>query len=347
MSDNVYRCLFLFVPLLCATTALAKQQSPSVQPGTGRIMLDVVVTPKSGPPVSGLQQQDFKLIDNKAPQTITAFQAVDGRQAPVRIILLIDAVNTSFQSVAYERDQIYKFLRADGGHLAHPTAFAVLTDRGTQIQEGSSSDGNALRGSLDQYTIGLRNIRRSEGFYGAADRFDLSLKGLRELAEHEASRPGRKIILWISPGWPLLSGPGVQLDGKQQQQFFADIVNLSTQLRQARITLYSIDPLGTNDIGLRTFYWQEFLKGVSKPSQVQIGDLGLQVLATQSGGMAYNSSNDVATELQKCVADTSAYYEISFDPPQGDQPHEYHQIEVHMAKSGLTAHTRQGYYSQP
>ena len=347
MSVNVYRCLFLLVPLLFVGAALAKQQSPSAQPGTGRILLDVVVTPKSGPPVSGLQQQDFTLIDNKAPQTITTFQAVDGSQAPIEIILLIDAVNASFQSVAYERDQIDKFLRADGGHLAHPIAFAVLTDRGTQIQEGFSSDGNALRGSLDQYTVGLRDIRRSEGFYGAAERLDLSLRGLQELAEREATSPGRKIILWISPGWPLLSGPNVQLDGKQQQQFFANIVNLSTQLRQARITLYSIDPQGTNDIGLRTFYWEEFVKGVSKPSQVQIGDLALQVLATQSGGVAYNSSNDVAAELQKCVADTSSYYEISFDPPPGDQPHEYHQIEIHMAKSGLTARTREGYYSLP
>jgi hypothetical protein len=35
------------------------------------ICLDVVVTPKSGPPVSSLQQQDFIVLDNKVPQTIT------------------------------------------------------------------------------------------------------------------------------------------------------------------------------------------------------------------------------------------------------------------------------------
>jgi hypothetical protein len=105
--------------------------------------------------------------------------------------------------------------------------------------------------------------------------------------------------------------------------------------------------LGTTDIGGRTFYWQDFTKGVNKPSQAQAGSLGLGVLATQSGGLALNSSNDVAAQLQKCLADTGVYYELSFDPPPAHQRDEFHHLEVKVAKSGLTARTRQGYYSQP
>ena len=70
---------------------------------------------------------------------------------------------------------------------------------------------------------------------------------LQELAVREASRPGRKIILWVSPGWPLLSGPNIELTTKQQENLFAHIVSLSTILREGRITLYSVDPLGTAD----------------------------------------------------------------------------------------------------
>jgi len=348
MFISARRCLFLLIPLLCTAAVSAQQHSSLTQPGTGRIFLDVVVTPKSGPPVSGLQQRDFTLLDNKVPQTVTSFQAVDGRHAPIEVILLVDAVNTGYETVAYERDQIDKLLRADGGNLAHPTALAVLTDTGTQIHEGFSSDGNVLSASLHQYTVGLRTVRRSDGFFGAAEQFRLSLEGLHELAARESPRPGRKVILWVSPGWPLLSGPNVELDAKEQQGLFADIVSLSTQLLQARITLYSIDPLGTADAGgFRTFYWKDFVRGISKPSQVQAGDLGLEVLATQSGGVALNSSNDVAALLQKCLADTGTYYELSFDPRPGDPPQEYHHLEIHISKPGLTARTRQGYYSQP
>ncbi|HEY2545585.1 MAG TPA: VWA domain-containing protein, partial [Candidatus Acidoferrum sp.] len=318
------------------------------EPGTGGITLDVVVTPKSGAPVSGLQQQDFTLLDNKAVETITSFKAVDGRQAPIEVILVVDAVNTGQQSVAYEREQIDKFLRADGGHLAYPTTLAIFTDDGTKVQEGFSTDGNALSASLEKYTVGLRTITRSTGFYGADERLGLSLNALHELAVREAPRPGRKIILWVSPGWPILSGPNIELSAKQQDNLFAHIISLSTSLRQAGITLYSVDPLGTTDAGgFRTFYWESFLKGISKPSQVLPGNLALEVIATQSGGIALSSSNDVAQLLQRCVADAAAYYEITFDPPLGDQKHAYHQIEVRVGKPGLTARTRQGYYSQP
>jgi hypothetical protein len=38
---------------------------------------------------------------------------------------------------------------------------------------------------------------------------------------------------------------------------------------------------------------------------------------------------------------------LSFDPPHADHADEYHHIEVQVAKPGLTARTRQGYYQQP
>jgi hypothetical protein len=68
------------------------------------------------------------------------------------------------------------------------------------------------------------------------------------------------------------------------------------------------------------------------------------VLAVQSGGLALNSSNDIAAMLQKAVDDTKTYYELSFDPVQGE-PDEYHQIDVKLAKPGLTARTRSSYYT--
>ena len=346
MFIDARRSLLLLLPLLYTVTVSAQQPSAPTQL-SGKIYLDVVVTPKSGPPVSGLQQQDFTLLDNKVPRTIASFQALGGSQGPIEVILVIDAVNTGVEHVDYERQAIEKFLHANEGHLAYPTALAVFEDTGTQLQNDFSQDGNALSASLDQYVIGLRTIRRSAGFYGAAERFQLSLQALHQLAVREGSRPGRKIILWVSPGWPLLSGPEVQLDPKEQQQIFAEIVSVSTQLLQGRITLYSIDPLGTADFGDRAFFWEAFVKGISKPEQVDIGDLALQVVAVQSGGLALNSSNDIPALLQKCLDDAGAYYELSFDPPLGDQPHEYHHLEVKVTKPGLTARTRQGYYSQP
>jgi VWFA-related protein len=341
------RIAFLLTPLVCTAVFFAQQNTPPPASAlASRIDLDVVVTPKSGPAVAGLQQQDFTIFDNKALQRITSFRARSGSQDPVHIILVIDAVNTAYQTIAYERGQIDKFLRANGGRLAQPMTLAFFTDKGTQIEEGFSTDGNGLSESFDHHDIGLRDIRRSSQ-YEANDRFQLSMTALHELLEQAAKLPGRKMVFWVSPGWPILSGPRIDLDYKQQNQIFSSVVGLSTQLRQARITLYSVDPLGSNEGVARTTYYQDFLKGVSKPNQVNVGDLSLQVLAVQSGGLALASDNDVASLLQKCLADTEAYYELSFVSAPADHRDEYHNLLVQVAKPGLTARTRTGYYAQP
>ena len=347
MSVNVRLASGFLASLLLGSAVLSQQNNSANQAPNGRINLDVVVTGKSGPPVPGLKEQDFALLDNKAPQAIASFRAVAPTQEPVEIIMVVDAVNTTFQSVAYERTEIDKFLRADGGRLARPTTIAVFTDQGMQLQEGFTQDGNALSASLEKEVIGLRTIRRSAGFYGAGDRFFMSLTALNQLVDREGTKPGRKLIVWVSPGWPLLSGPEVQLDGKQRQEFFENIVSMSTKLLQARITLYSVDPLGTSDFGTRAFYYQSFLKGVRGPNQTDIGDLALQVLAVHSGGLALTINNDITSMLRECVADTEAYYEISFDPPVETKQDEYHQLEIKVADSRLSARTSQGYYAQP
>ena len=89
----------------------------------------------------------------------------------------------------------------------------------------------------------LRDIRRSSQWQ-ESDRFDLSISALRSFCESQANLPGRKLILWVSPGWPLLSGPRIYLDNKQQDQLFSLIVGLSTQMREGAVTLYNVNPIG-------------------------------------------------------------------------------------------------------
>jgi VWFA-related protein len=194
----------------------------------------------------------------------------------------------------------------------------------------------------------LRFIGRNTGAYGAGDRVQLSLNTLTEIAAYESPKPGRKLVVWISPGWPLLSGPREDLTSKTQEGLFNTIVGLSDSLRKSQITLYSIDPLGTADAGgLRTVYYESFLKGVKSANQVQIGNLGLQVLARQSGGLALNSSNDVAGEVAECANDANSFYVLTFEAQPADGPNDYHALEVKVDRPKVVARTRTGYYAQP
>ena len=359
--DRLFR--LLFVLLLSVSAGLTQETpAPQLQPRPAEpakpnsaprdISLEVQVTDKSGAPVRGLQQQDFTILDDKRPQSVVSFHAVDNggdsTTDPVQVILVVDAVNAAFNAVTYERDELKKFLLQNGGHLPLPVSLVVFTDAGAKVQQGSSRDGNALAALYAQYETGLRTINRSQGFYGAADRFALSLKTLNSLVEYEGRQPGRKLMVWFSPGWPLLSGPRVELTSKETQQLFNSIVSFSDSLRQARVTLYAIDPLGLADAGgIRIGYYKEFLKGVTAPSRVNAGNLGLQVLAVQSGGLVLNSTNDLTASIANCAADANSFYVLSFDAARADRVNEYHAIGVNVDKPGTTARTRTGYYAQP
>jgi VWFA-related protein len=313
--------------------------------------LNVVVNDKSGKPMSDLRQQDFQILDNKRPQQILSFEAVSNTHKtsdPLEVILIIDAVNLPYTQVGYAREQIKKFLRQDNGSLAFPLMIGFLSDSGLEVQGEPSRDGNALATYLDQNQSGLRTITRSQGFWGKDEQTQLSIKAFEQLSQYGRQIPGRKIVICLSPGWPMLSGPNVDLTKKQEEAIFNNIVTLSTELRESGITLYDVDPLGGTDAGSsRTFYWESFIKGVRSAKDVQIGNLALQVLAFQSGGRVLNSNNDLIGEIETCVRDATTYYILSFAPEPADGPNDYHAIEVKIARTKVKAQTLAGYYAQP
>ena len=316
-----------------------------------RMTLDVVVTDKSGKPIAGLEQQDFTLFDNELPQKIVSFRAVESGAAPadppVQAVLLVDEVNTSFSKVASAREEIKAFLRKLNGPLPFPVSIAYFADSGLAMGDPPTRDANALAASIDQHKAALRAINNAQGFYGALERQQLSIWGLGQLAQNLVTVPGRKLVIWVSPGWPLLTGPRVNLAGKNRQWVFDSIVNLSARLREARISLYQIDPLGLADSSGMQNRYAGYLKGAKSVRQAENANVALQVFAVQSGGLVLNSNNDVAGEIATCIADATAYYVISFDAAAGARPNEYHAIEIKLAKPGLKVRTRSGYYAQP
>lgn len=346
-----------FASLLFPAGAQVQVQSVSPSPGFDRrLVLDVVVTDPSGKPTPGLEEKDFSVLDNGHDQKILSFRASGGEtvpadsqppEQPVKIILLVDEVNSDFRRVAYEREQIKQFLQKNGGVLKHPLSMAFSTDKGTQVENGSSTDGNALLAVFDQHETALRTIRRGAGVYGAIERFQLSMNALQNLAQTEEKEPGRKLVVWISAGWPTLSGPGIELTTKDQANLFSSIVSISTALRQARLTLSSVNPEGAGAGESQDFYYETFLKPVSRARDTQIGNLALQVIAMQSGGLALHASNDIAGQIARCIADADSYYTLVVDQAPADAPNSYHALTVKVAKPGLTARTRAGYYGQP
>jgi VWFA-related protein len=332
----------------------AKPQSPAqAKAGDANraVTLDVVVTDKSGKPVPGLKVQDFMVLDNKAPRDILSFHEAEEASAnadpPVEVYLLVDMINLGFVSSADERRNIAEYLKGSGGHLAVPTSFIFLTDTGLKFQKQPTQDANILLANLESNPTSQSASRDASGYNGVAQRREKSLQALDVLAVNLSKKPGRKLVIWLSPGWAAFSHATNQKTRAELQVLFNYIVAVSTVLTEARITLYSVDPLGASYINKDNFYYKDFLKGVAFPKDGDNADLMLQVLATQTGGKVVFGSNDTASMINECLADAGAFYVLTYNAPPATHTNEYHGIEVKVDNPGLKARTRTGYYAQP
>jgi len=257
-------------------------------------------------------------------------------------------VNLPFQQVAFVRTEVEKFLKRNGGHLAQPVSIVLFTDVGIRMQPRPSVDGNALAEIVSQIKGHISSINPAMGAEGDLQRFQRSVHQMANIAENEARRPGRKLLVWVGPGWPMLDAANFTFSGNSQQQNFDGIVELSTKLREARMPVYSVAPSNSAmGAGARTTLYQDFLKGVRTVRQADTGNLALKVLATQSGGRIFGPDNDLAGQIGSCAADANAFYRLSFDPPRAGHADEYHELKVQVSQPGLTVRTSTGYYDQP
>ncbi len=322
-------------------------------PTQGMIRLDVVVRDKSGNPVTGLKQQDFTLRDNDQLGKIVTFQAFDGVSAkpdtPVEIILVIDTLNLPPEQVSTAKASVEKLLRANFGHLAEPVSIFLLSRTVLSSTPAPSIDGNALADELARGKD-LPVVRKTmilqpgqgrgvpKGFAmspeGKANR--ISLNALGAIVIQERRKPGRKLLFWIGPGWPVGAG-GCDIS-------FDSVTEFSTRIRESRITLWNVTarPYWEPDLS-----YQSFLGPVKSEKDVKSGNLALAVLATQSGGGVLNTGGDLRGQVGELIQQVNAFYSLTFDPPRTQQVDDYHDLQVAVAEPGMKAHTTTAYYDQP
>jgi VWFA-related protein len=321
----------------------------------GLIKLDVAVTDAGGKPVSGLESADFSLLEEGQPQRILSFQAFTGRGAgsepPVKTILLIDTIELPANLASEERNSVESYLRTNGGHLAHPVSLFLLSDTGLWTVTHPSQDGQVLAREIERNEF--MRVRANVGWQRGAlsssmelkdPAAESALKALAQISAEERTRPGRKLLLWIGPGWGIGSGAYAEAKPGSPPVFNA-VCWFSALLREAHLVLYSFTVgEGANSQGE---LYKDYLDGVRLPRKASFMNLYRKVLAVQSGGRIVDDGSDLVTQIERCVQETGYFYRISFDPFRTDHPDEYHNLKVEVNQAGLGARTTTGYYDQP
>ncbi len=304
------------------------------------IAITVEVTDKSGHPATGLEASDFKVFDNKRPQKILALTAVDTAHppaAPIKVQIVIDAVNSDAALLAQERDGVSAFLKQNSGKLDYETSISILENAGLTQIAGPSQDRTALLTALNEAPPLLRVINRSAGIWGATERTDQATRLLKNMVSSESGTPGRKLVLFLSPGWPML----FNYEPDQRKGLFDEIVNIANGLRESCISLYTVTPSSS---GSTLSSYDSFLNGVTKIADAQYSDLSLQVLSEHSGGQVFIGGNDIKAEIDTVLRSASAWYDLAFERAPGGRATEYHAVRVTVDRPGLKVYTTAGYY---
>ena len=405
-SSSPRYALLLILLTSAATLSLAQQQdsprllsrsdnkSTTTQALANRITLDVQVRDAANRPVTNLAQKDFSVLDDAELREILAFSNDSSAQVG-DIVLAIDAIGCNFEQVARTKQQIINLLTKGGAHLAHPVSIVWLVKSLSRAQIAAgradatvrplqdndaylqripmSRDGLALARALQRSQIAVSGSLAAQGAQGDSARVQLSLRALNMMASGEAEIPGRKLVIWISPGWPLATQP----DKRAADQLFAFVVHTYTQLQQARITLYAVDPGGIGvivrsddrEMGPELDYTSQMVvaymqtnktihdlsadsvspvrKELRTPAQITPADLSLRSLATRTGGRVLSFSNDTAAQIAECMAEADSFYSLTYQASPARNPNEYHSTEVLVDQKGLRVSTRTGYFAQP
>jgi VWFA-related protein len=341
---------------------------PANAPPAGLIRFDVAATDREGKPFSGLAMKDFTLLDNGVPRKIVSFaasnQATDENERLTEVVLVLDEVNLAPFQFELVKSQSIEYLRQNGGHLAQPVSIYWFTTFGLYASAQPTTDGNLLADDVahgrSHRVLWQLPPHREQHVTPESERYkqwDRALQTIYCIAIERRNKPGRKVLVWMGFGWPA-RGP---LERKDNAPFmgswlvssstpFTSLVELSTRIREARMVISQVT--AWTDPMVSDFDYRHYLAGVRTLSDLKKPEdipphFALPVLAVQSGGLVWDASHGTMRGIEHCVEDASAFYTVSFDPPQAAQPDEYHDLHLQIGAIGLSARTNTGYYDQP
>lgn len=318
------------------------------------VVLDLVVTDNKSQVITDLQQKDFIVTEAGDPETILNFEVAGTHtpepdvdinstadldrlapRSPVNIILL-DEFNTRFEDEAFARYSLKKFLEKQPAKLSTPTMLiAVDLQHFTVLHDYTQNKGEVIA-ALDHHFARFP-WQAHEGAW-LAERYATAFITLRRVAEAVIGHPGHKNMIWIGRGFPALNFSNQPIDLETRvNNAVQECVN---ELRDARVTLYTIDPAGVqmrpDEYGSAAAFNDPFG-----------GEYQFNKLAKATGGRTLYGRNDVDAEIGSAIRDGASFYTLTYRPQNSSlDPQKFRRIKVAVDRPGAQVFTREGYYLQ-
>jgi Ca-activated chloride channel family protein len=310
--------------------APAPQEQAPQQQDQGKItqvvnLVDVLFTVlnRRNKLVPDLEKDDFKVWDDKSPETIRYFS----RQTdlPLRIGLLMDTSNSIRDRLKFEQDAATSFLFSVLRHNKDQ-AFVMTFDDEPAVLQAFTDDAGRLRDEILKTRAG-GGTAVYDAIYNACD---------KELS-HPPRPPGdqpdvvRRVMILISDGDDNLSNHTRSEAIEMAQRYSVVIYTISTSTQWIQLSETNPD------------------KAANRKTHLTEGDKILQDLAEETGGRAFYPYHvdDLDQSFQDIGDELRNQYSIAYIPTHSQFDGKYHRIRIEVPDhKGYQVRARRGYYAK-
>jgi Ca-activated chloride channel homolog len=273
--------------------------------------------------VPDLEQADFKIFDDKAPQEIRYFS----RQTdlPLRIGMLLDTSNSIRDRLKFEQDASTNFLFSVLRHNKDE-AFVMTFDDEPQVIQKFTGDAGALRDEIFKTRAG-----------GGTAIYDAIYTACVNELSHPPRPPGdqpdvvRRVMILISDG-----------DDNLSTHTRADAIEMA---QRASVVIYAIST-STQWIALSQ---TDPSKAANRKNHLTSGDEILKDLAEETGGRAFfpYHVDDLDQSFQDIGDELRNQYSIAYNPTNYVMDGRYHKIRIETPDhKGYQVRARHGYFAR-
>jgi VWFA-related protein len=276
---------------------------------------------------------------------------------------VIDDLRMSFRSIVDVRRMLNRFVDA---HVKPGDLVAIIrTAGGAGTLQQFTTDRRLLMAAVEKVRWSARvwpydpsgPWERGQG--GLADRFEreVTLEGtlgaLAYAVRGVQALPGRKTVVFVSEGFPLVT------PGSETNDALPEVERVIDDANRGGVVMYAIDPRGLANplVGVAgTFSAQRSGPDPSYTGRSQVPVMpatlssstalsetqaALQYLSEQTGGFAVVSNNDLAGGLSRIADDTRGYYLVGFDTGLAPGvPADRGDVRIRVRRKGLQVRAR-------
>jgi VWFA-related protein len=343
----------IFAAGMAAATLFAQQEQRMVD-------LNVVAVDSHGRPVADLTREDFHVSDSGKAQSVAFFRHRDAAplhapalepgeysnrnsaNVPRATLILFDLLNERFDTRGLTANQLIGALRSlettDFVYLYLLTLdgrlYAVHGLPGAGGEAGLP-DGvpwtSQIKPLLDRAMSAVLEPRPLD--IDDAIRAQITYMALSSVAVELSRVPGRKSLVWLTDGVPLVLGPE-RSDTGDWVDFTPLLRRMSEGLDRAGVSIY---PVRTVMMGSA-----DNVDGPNRSGMESIDTLDL--FAEMTGGRK-DAGKDIGGSVRQAIGDTRTSYEIGFYPPAASWDDKFHKLNVTCARKGVRIQTKTGYYA--